>query len=80
MNGVRRRTVTSGEVELSVVEYGDPARPPVVLVHGYPDSKEVWSLVADRLADRFHVVLYDVRGHGASSAPSPLRGGFRWSC
>ena len=48
----------------------------MVLVHGYPDSKEVWSEVAARLADRFHVVLYDVRGHGRSTAPQPLRGGF----
>ncbi|MGH1556066.1 alpha/beta fold hydrolase [Streptomyces sp. L7] len=48
----------------------------MVLVHGYPDSKEVWSEVASRLADRFHVVLYDVRGHGRSTAPQPLRGGF----
>ena len=45
-------------------------------MHGYPDSKEVWSEVAARLADHFHVVLYDVRGHGRSTAPQPLRGGF----
>jgi NAD(P)-dependent dehydrogenase (short-subunit alcohol dehydrogenase family)/pimeloyl-ACP methyl ester carboxylesterase len=50
--------------------------PTIVLVHGYPDSKEVWLPVAERLARRFHVVLYDVRGHGRSSAPEPLRGGF----
>ena len=48
----------------------------MILVHGYPDTKEVWSQVAARLADRFHVVLYDVRGHGGSTAPRPLRGGF----
>jgi NAD(P)-dependent dehydrogenase (short-subunit alcohol dehydrogenase family)/pimeloyl-ACP methyl ester carboxylesterase len=76
--GARERRVRSGGVELCVAELGDPDRPTVVLVHGYPDSKEVWSEVAARLAGphRFHVVLYDVRGHGGSTAPRPLRGGF----
>lgn len=56
---------------------GDPSQPTVLLVHGYPDTKEVWSEVAPRLVERgFHVVLYDVRGHGRSTAPQPLRGGF----
>ncbi|MFB6602466.1 SDR family oxidoreductase [Streptomyces noursei] len=63
-------------IDLCVVELGDPDRPTVVLVHGYPDSKEVWSEVARGLAERFHVVLYDVRGCGRSTAPRPLRGGF----
>ncbi|MFE9885636.1 SDR family oxidoreductase [Streptomyces scopuliridis] len=74
--GARERWVRTGGIELCVAELGDPARPTVLLVHGYPDSKEVWSEVAGRLADRFHVVLYDVRGHGRSTAPVPLRGGF----
>ncbi|MFI9103896.1 SDR family oxidoreductase [Streptomyces fildesensis] len=73
----RERRVAGDGVELCVAEYGDTSLPTVVLLHGYPDSKEVWSQVADRLADRFHVVLYDVRGHGRSTAPKPLRGGFR---
>ncbi|MFC5027303.1 SDR family oxidoreductase [Streptomyces sp. DSM 41987] len=73
----RERRVAGDGVELCVAEYGDASLPTVVLLHGYPDSKEVWSQVADRLADRFHVVLYDVRGHGRSTAPEPLRGGFR---
>ncbi|MFJ6748015.1 MULTISPECIES: SDR family oxidoreductase [unclassified Streptomyces] len=66
----------TGGVELCVAELGDPSQPTVLLVHGYPDSKEVWSDVAHGLADRFHVVLYDVRGCGRSTAPKPLRGGF----
>ncbi|MET9557887.1 alpha/beta fold hydrolase, partial [Streptomyces sp. NPDC006645] len=74
--GTRERRVRTGGIELCVAELGDPRRPTVLLVHGYPDSKEVWSLVAERLAERFHVVLYDVRGHGGSTAPKPLRGGF----
>ncbi|MFE8944078.1 SDR family oxidoreductase [Streptomyces sp. NPDC007856] len=76
LRGARERRVATGGVELCVAELGDPEQPTVVLVHGYPDSKEVWSEVAVRLADRFHVVLYDVRGHGRSTAPKPLRGGF----
>jgi NAD(P)-dependent dehydrogenase (short-subunit alcohol dehydrogenase family)/pimeloyl-ACP methyl ester carboxylesterase len=78
LKGARERRVRTGGVELCVAELGDPAQPTVVLVHGYPDSKEVWSEVAVRLADHYglHVVLYDVRGHGRSTAPKPLRGGF----
>ncbi|MFM9369005.1 SDR family oxidoreductase [Streptomyces sp. Da 82-17] len=76
LKGARERWVRTGGVELCVAELGDATQPTVLLVHGYPDSKEVWSEVAARLADRFHVVLYDVRGHGRSTAPVPLRGGF----
>ncbi|ORT57720.1 SDR family oxidoreductase [Streptomyces sp. CB03238] len=76
LEGARERRVRTGGIELCVAELGDASRPTVVLVHGYPDSKEVWSEVAARLAEHFHVVLYDVRGHGRSTAPKPLRGGF----
>ncbi|MFE7751250.1 SDR family oxidoreductase [Streptomyces sp. NPDC057428] len=76
LRGARERWVRTGGIELCVVELGDAERPTIVLVHGYPDSKEVWSEVAARLAEHWHVVLYDVRGHGRSTAPRPLRGGF----
>lgn len=76
LRGVRERWVRTGGIELCVAESGDPSRPTIVLVHGYPDSKEVWSQVAERLAEQWHVVFYDVRGHGRSTAPEPLRGGF----
>ncbi|MEE1773282.1 SDR family oxidoreductase [Streptomyces sp. JV185] len=74
--GARERRVRTGGIELCVAELGEEGRPTVVLVHGYPDSKEVWTEVARRLAGQWHVVLYDVRGHGRSTAPKPLRGGF----
>ncbi|MER5505081.1 SDR family oxidoreductase [Streptomyces sp. NPDC002766] len=76
LKDARERRVRTGGIELCVAELGDTGQPTVVLVHGYPDSKEVWSEVAGRLAEHFHVVLYDVRGHGRSTAPKPLRGGF----
>lgn len=56
-------------VDLAVCEQGDPSRPTVLLVHGYPDTHAVWDEVAALLAERFHVVRYDVRGAGASSRP-----------
>ncbi len=56
-------------VELSLLEAGDAQRATVIFIHGYPDTKEMWHAVMSRLADRFHLVAYDVRGAGASSAP-----------
>jgi NAD(P)-dependent dehydrogenase (short-subunit alcohol dehydrogenase family)/pimeloyl-ACP methyl ester carboxylesterase len=66
---MRERRVESGEVELAVREWGEPDRPAVVLLHGYPDTSAVWTEVAERLAARFHVVAYDIRGAGASTPP-----------
>lgn len=66
---VTRRRVRGDGVDLAVYEQGDRSRPTVLLVHGYPDTHAVWDEVAGRLAGRFHVVRYDVRGAGASSRP-----------
>ncbi|WP_280445033.1 SDR family oxidoreductase [Nocardia brasiliensis] len=61
------RTVRSGEFELAVYEYGDPAADTVLLVHGWPDTNHLWDAVVPLLAGRFHVVTYDTRGHGRST-------------
>ena len=62
--------VQSGEVELAVQVHGAAGRPVVVLVHGYPDSSQVWNKVVAPLSARYRVVTYDVRGAGDSSAPT----------
>ncbi|MGN6694606.1 MAG: alpha/beta fold hydrolase [Aquihabitans sp.] len=64
-----RRVTGCDGLDLSVQERGDPTDPTVVLVHGYPDDHAVWDLVGSRLADRHHVVTYDVRGAGTSDVP-----------
>ncbi|GAB2674547.1 SDR family oxidoreductase [Nocardia goodfellowii] len=61
------RIVRSGEFELAVYEYGDPAAETIVLVHGWPDTHHLWDSVVPLLAGRFHVVAYDTRGHGRST-------------
>jgi pimeloyl-ACP methyl ester carboxylesterase len=53
---------------LAVFE-GPDNGPPLVLVHGYPDTHIVWDLVAERLSPHFHCIAYDVRGAGESAAP-----------
>jgi NAD(P)-dependent dehydrogenase (short-subunit alcohol dehydrogenase family)/pimeloyl-ACP methyl ester carboxylesterase len=69
IDGTAHRVVLSGSVQLAALEAGDPDRPTVVLIHGYPDTKEMWDPVIAGLQQRFHVIAYDVRGAGASSAP-----------
>ena len=44
--------------------------PALVLLHGYPQSHHMWHKVAPALAEHFSVVAMDLRGYGASSAPS----------
>ncbi|TQM82948.1 alpha-beta hydrolase superfamily lysophospholipase [Saccharothrix saharensis] len=64
--------VESEGARLAVFEHGDRSAPTIVLVHGYPDTHRVWDEVVPLLADEFHVVTYDVRGAGESSAPRGL--------
>ncbi|HWW54318.1 MAG TPA: alpha/beta fold hydrolase [Acidimicrobiales bacterium] len=70
------RRVEGAGLSLAVNEWGDPAKPTAVLLHGYPDTSEVWRPVAEQLAGRYHVVTYDMRGAGASDAPGH-RDGYR---
>jgi pimeloyl-ACP methyl ester carboxylesterase len=65
------RLVTSTDgVRLAVHESGDPDRPVLVAVHGYPDNHHVWDGVASELGRDFRVVAYDVRGAGDSDKPA----------
>ena len=43
--------------------------PAVLLLHGFPQTRALWTGVASRLAARFTVVTADLRGYGASSKP-----------
>jgi haloacetate dehalogenase len=43
--------------------------PPLLLLHGHPQTHAMWHRVADELARRFSVVALDLRGYGDSSRP-----------
>ena len=65
--GFERLRVKTEEAEIEAVKKG--GGPPLLLVHGYPQTKAMWHKIAPGLAERFTVVATDSRGYGASSRP-----------
>jgi lipase len=59
-------------VQLHLHEWGDPAAPLVVCLHGVSGhGGRFRKLAEERLADRFHVAALDLRGHGRSTWDEP---------
>ena len=65
--GFEAERVDASEAEINLVRGGDG--PPVLLMHGYPQTHTIWHLVAPKLAEHFTVVATDLRGYGDSSKP-----------
>jgi haloacetate dehalogenase len=59
-----------GEAVLRVRHGG--SGPPLLLLHGHPQTHAMWHAVGPRLAQRFTVVAPDLRGYGESTAPADL--------
>ena len=64
LDGFTERRIATGEAELYARIGGEG--PPLVCLHGYPQSHLTWRKVAPLLAERYTVVLPDLRGYGAS--------------
>jgi len=65
--GFRAEAVNTGDVKIHTVIGG--SGPPVLLLHGAPQSHVAWSRVATELARDYTVVAADLRGYGDSSKP-----------
>lgn len=66
--GFNLSRVDVGEATLRVRHGG--SGPPLLLLHGYPETHMMWSRVADDLARDFTVIAPDLRGYGESTAPA----------
>jgi haloacetate dehalogenase len=65
--GFEQRQLHGDGVEIDTLVAG--SGPPLLLLHGWPQTRMCWASVAPRLAETYTVVVPDLRGYGRSGAP-----------
>ena len=71
MSDFRRVQLRSG-ICLNVAVAGPADAPPVILLHGFPESHRTWREIAPRLQDRFRLIMPDQRGYAGSDRPQEV--------
>jgi pimeloyl-ACP methyl ester carboxylesterase len=67
-----RRVPLRTGVTLNVALAGDPSNPPVILLHGFPESHRTWREITPKLEDEFYLVMPDQRGFAGSDHPQAV--------
>ncbi|MEO0835834.1 MAG: alpha/beta hydrolase [Cyanobacteria bacterium J06642_3] len=65
---LNRRTYQTSSLEISYLEWNQGGEP-LLLLHGVADLALVWSSLGNALAEKYHIIAPDLRGHGESSKP-----------
>ena len=68
---VAYKTISVDGLNIAYREAGDPGKPKLVLLHGWPSSSHQYRNLIPALADQFHVVSPDYPGFGNSDTPDP---------
>jgi len=58
--------ITVNKVSIEYIEMGGASKPTIIFVHGFPFHKYMWQGQMNFLKEKYHVIAYDVRGHGNS--------------
>ncbi|MGN6690778.1 MAG: alpha/beta fold hydrolase [Sphingopyxis sp.] len=66
-SGPTSHSFISQRLKLHYADWGNDGAPPLLLVHGGRDHCRSWDWVAEKLADRYHIIAPDLRGHGDSA-------------
>jgi pimeloyl-ACP methyl ester carboxylesterase len=66
------RSVTVSGIKINTVVAGQEQHPPVLLLHGYPTSNQLWRHIIPSLAESFRVIAPDLPGHGRSDKPTDV--------
>ena len=75
--GFTTQRIKTFDAEINVRVGGEG--PPLLLIHGYPQTHAMWHRIAPQLARLFTVVLPDLRGYGDSSCPANDPANFTYS-
>ncbi len=67
---VHHRSVEIQGIEIAYREAGDPTRPAILLLHGFPTSSHMFRDLIPVIGTRYHVIAPDYPGYGASAAPA----------
>jgi haloacetate dehalogenase len=62
-------TVQSEDGPIDIAYQVGGSGPPLLLLHGFPQTKAIWEIIAPVLAQNYTVVASDLRGYGQSSKP-----------
>ncbi len=66
MPGPASHTFFSQRLRLHYVDWGNPDKPPLLMIHGGRDHCRNWDWAAAALRDDWHIIAPDLRGHGDS--------------
>lgn len=69
LDGFRTEMIATSGTEIFVRSAG--SGDPVLLIHGFPQTGACWHKIAPQLAEKFTVIVPDLRGYGASGKPAP---------
>ena len=65
----KQRVALAAGVELDVWTVGNPASPPIIFLHGFPESHRTWRHQMAGLSGRYYCIAPDQRGYARSSKP-----------
>ncbi|CAF3495722.1 hypothetical protein FGSG_03173 [Fusarium graminearum PH-1] len=66
------QTKSDPNVTINGLKSGDASssKPALLLIHGFPQTLHIWHRVVPQIADKYNIVLIDIRGYGKSSKPA----------
>lgn len=67
--GFTEERIQVNGISVFVRRKGPNDAPPLLLLHGYPQTSAMWHLVAPKLAEKYQVICPDLRGYGRSDKP-----------